>query len=120
MNEKATEQMKNYKEQNATEQNALIKDDFDASANLLKQGDEMYLEIALDKDWHTQKRILVTTETLRQVIIPNLPFKNVDGSPLKIDVDYFGNKRNMDNPSPGPFEISQSGKQTIKVWPVNK
>jgi alpha-N-arabinofuranosidase len=120
MNEKATEQMKNYKEQNATEQNALIKDDFDASVNLLKQGDEMYLEIALDKDWHTQKRILVTTETLRQVIIPNLPFKNVDGSPLKIDVDYFGNKRNMDNPSPGPFEISQSGKQTIKVWPVNK
>jgi alpha-N-arabinofuranosidase len=112
--------MKNYKEQKATERNALIKDDFDASVNLLNQGQEMYLEIALDKNWLTQKRNLVTTETLTKAIVPNLPFDNVDSSPVKIDTDYFGEKRNVENPSPGPFEISQSGKQTIRVWPVKR
>ena len=118
MNEKASEQMKNYKEQDATEQNALIKDDFDASVNLRKQEQEMYLEIAFDKNWLAQKRKLVTTGTLTNAIVPNLPFENVDGSPVKIDVGYLGEKRNTENPSPGPFEIMQSGKQTIKVWPV--
>ena len=42
-------------------------------------------------------------------------FENVDGSPVKIHMDYFGEKRNMENPSPGPFEIKSSGKQKIKV-----
>ena len=118
MNEKAKEQMENYKEQEATERNALIKEDFDASVNLTKQGQEMYLEIALDKDWLTQKRDLVTTETLTKAIIPNLPFENVDGSPVNIDIDFFGNRRNVNNPSPGPFEVTKSGKQSFKVWPL--
>ena len=118
MNEKANEQMKNYKEQEATERNALIKDDFDPSVNLTNQGLEMYLEIAVDKDWLSQKRKLVTTETLTNAIVPNLSFENVDGSPVKIDTDYFGNQRNVENPSPGPFEIESSGKQKIKIWPL--
>ncbi len=118
MNEKAKEQMENYKEQDATEQNAMIKEGFDASVNLTKQGQEMYLEIALDNDWLTQKRNLVTTETLTKAIIPNLPFENVDGSPVNIDIDFFGNSRNVNNPSPGPFEVTKSGKQSFKVWPL--
>jgi len=118
MNKKAKEQMGNYKEQEATEQNAMIKGDFDASANLTKQGQEMYLEIALDKDWLTQKRDLVTTQTLTKAMVPNLPFENSDGTEVKIDEDYFGNKRNLNNPSPGPFEVTKSGKQSFKVWPL--
>lgn len=118
MNEKAKEQMENYKEQDATEQNAMIKEDFDASVNLTKQGQEMYLEIALDKDWLTQKRDLVTTQTLTKAMVPNLPFENADGTEVKIDEDYFGNKRNVNNPSPGPFEVTKSGKQSFKVWPL--
>jgi alpha-L-arabinofuranosidase len=38
-------------------------------------------------------------------------------SPLKIDTDYFGRKRNPDNPFPGPFEVLKDGKQEVKVWP---
>jgi alpha-N-arabinofuranosidase len=53
---------------------------------------------------------------LKPAVIPNLPYENTDGSLLKIDTDYFGNKRNTINPSPGPFEIKQSGKQKIKLW----
>ncbi len=116
MNKNAKEQMKNYKDQKATEQNAVIKEDFDASANLLNDAKDMYLEIALDKNWLTQKRSLVKTATLTKAIVPDLPFENVDGSPVIIDLDYFGKKRNVENPSPGPFEIKRSGKQKFKVW----
>lgn len=117
MNKNAKEQMKNYKEQDATERNAVIKDDFDASVSLSQKSQEMYLEIIFDKNWLAQKRKLVTTELLGKAIIPNLPFENADGSEVMIHTDYFGKKRNAANPSPGPFEVIKSGKQTIKVWP---
>jgi hypothetical protein len=33
-----------------------------------------------------------------------------------MNTDYFGNKRNSSNPSPGAFEIGKTGTQKIKVW----
>ena len=116
MNKNAEEQMKEYKEHIATEMNASVDNDFDASVNLLQQDKKIYLEISFDKKWLAQKHKLVTTETLAKAIVPNLPFENVDGSLLRIDTDYLGKKRNIENPSPGPFEIKGSGKQKIKVW----
>lgn len=89
---------------------------YDADAELLKEKDGVFMVINLDKKWLESKRELVTTQTLKPAIIPNLPFENPDGSMLKIDTDYLNNKRNISNPSPGPFEIKQSGKQKIKLW----
>jgi alpha-N-arabinofuranosidase len=95
----------------------LDKQDFDAAAKIINEKDGVYLEINLDKNWLIeQKRQLVTTQTLKPAIIPNLPYENTDGTQLQIDTDYFGSKRNTANPSPGPFEIQYSGKQKIKVW----
>jgi alpha-N-arabinofuranosidase len=95
----------------------LDKQDFDAAAKIINEKDGVYLEINLDKNWLIeQKRQLVTTQTLKPAIIPNLPYENTDGAQLQIDTDYFGSKRNTANPSPGPFEIQYSGKQKIKVW----
>ncbi|HWI93164.1 MAG TPA: right-handed parallel beta-helix repeat-containing protein [Flavisolibacter sp.] len=115
MNQKATEQMKNYKEQSATEHGTLVKDDFDAAPVLSGEDDGMYLEITLDKNWLLQKRKLVATSTLNKALVPGLAFENVDGSSVFINTDYFGNKRSIANPSPGPFEIVKSGKQRIRV-----
>lgn len=95
----------------------LSKPDFDAAVKISREKDGVYLEINLDKNWLTeQKRQLVTTQTLKPAIIPNLPYENTDGSSLRIDIDYFGKKRNISNPSPGPIEIKKSGLQKIKVW----
>ena len=59
---------------------------------------------------------LVTTDLLGKAVIPGLPYENPDGSPLEIDTDYFGKKRNMSNPSSGPFEQPGEGDLRIKVW----
>jgi alpha-N-arabinofuranosidase len=54
---------------------------------------------------------------LGKAVIPNLPYEKPDGSPLRVDTDYFGKKRNEKNPSAGPFENPAVGKQlTLKVW----
>ena len=50
--------------------------------------------------------------------IPDLPYENADGSPIRIDTDYFGKKRDEANPFPGPFELPRGGKQTLRIWPI--
>jgi len=89
----------------------------DGRALLEKSGAAVYLDISLDKGWLTKhKRSLVTTTLLGKAIVPDLPFDNPDGSPVRIDTDYSGQKRNVANPSPGPFEIERSGRQRIRIW----
>ncbi|MCL5099123.1 MAG: right-handed parallel beta-helix repeat-containing protein [Candidatus Omnitrophica bacterium] len=97
---------------------ALLKPEFAAAVKLTREGDGWYLELAIDNKWSkVQKRDLVTTGLLGKAVIPDLPFENADGSPIRIDTDYFGNKRNESNPFPGPFEMREGGKVKIKVWP---
>jgi alpha-N-arabinofuranosidase len=113
----AKEEFKKMKILTAVEINTMKKTDFDGSAKLAAAEGGIYLELALDKSWLTgQKRSLVTTGSLGKAIVPDLSFENTDGSEVKIDKDYSGEKRNVANPSPGPFEIGKSGKQKIKVW----
>ena len=112
----AEKNIENNKTQVVIEKNTLDKSDFDAKTVLTAEKDGIYLEINLDKSWLKQKRNMVTSELLGKVIIPDLPFENPDGTKVVIDTDYFGKKRNLQNPSPGPFEISDSGIQKIKVW----
>ena len=120
LHERAREQMDQYTAQPPTERNATVAQDFDASIKLIEQGDEVFIEIALDEYWLTMERDLVTTETFTNAIVPDLPFVNTDGSQVRIDHDFFGNQRDTNNPSPGPFEITHSGKQTLQVWPVKR
>ena len=100
------------------EKEPLLKHDFDPAIKVIEKPDGWYLEMAFDKEWSKeQSRQLVTTDLLGKAVVPNQSFENPDGSSLKIDTDYFGQKRDEQNPFPGPFEISKSGTQTIKVWP---
>ena len=96
----------------------LLKPEFDPKLNLVEKADGFYLELILDKVWSVERiRKLVTTDMLGKAVIPNLPYEKPDGSPLRVDTDYFGKKRNEKNPSAGPFENPAVGKQlTLKVW----
>jgi hypothetical protein len=97
---------------------ALLKPGFDPGVKLIQRDDGWYLEIHADSKWAVeQQRKLITTGLLGKAQIPDLPFENPDGSPLKLDTDYLGKQRNADNPFPGPFETIKDGTQEIKVWP---
>ena len=103
------------------DQHGLQKPDFDAQVGLVEKADGWYLTINEDKAWRSeQKHPLVTTRLLGKAKIPNCAYENADGSLLKIDTDYFGKKRDLANPFPGPFELIKDGAQEIKVWPRNK
>jgi len=99
------------------EQDPLVQPASDPAIRVVEQPDGVTLEITLDKAWAQQKnRPLVTTELLGKAKIPDLPFEQADGSPYRIDTDYFGRKRNMENPFPGPFENPGTGTLSLKVW----
>jgi len=89
----------------------------DPQIKLVEEGESVYLYITLDKSYKSLKSTLITTQMLGKAMIPDLAFENPDGSPLKIDTDYFGKKRNEKKPSAGPFENPAAGKQLrLKVW----
>jgi Protein of unknown function (DUF1565). len=117
ISEAAKEKIKSTKDQLAVETTTLDKQNFDAEVSLITEKHGVYMELSLDKSWlEVSPRALVTTELLGKAIIPNLPFENVDGSRVTINLDYLGKKRNSSNPSPGPFEFAKSGKMKVKVW----
>ena len=91
---------------------------FNPSLKLVERADGWYLTGAEDPAWRdTMKRKVVTTELLGTAKIPSAAYENPDGSPVRIDTDYLHHKRDGNNPFPGPFEITRSGLQEIKVWP---
>jgi alpha-N-arabinofuranosidase len=83
----------------------LLKPEFDPALKLVEKADGFYIEIKFDKAWSAERtRKLVTTELLGKAAIPNLPYEQPDGAPIRINTDYFGKQRNEANPTPGPFE----------------
>ena len=77
-----------------------------------------YLRMTFDKAWIAgRKTRLVTTELLGKARLPRQGYTNPDGSPLRIDVDYFRKPRSVNAPAPGPFARPKPGRARIKLWP---
>jgi len=94
-----------------------IESDFNPGITILEEDSNILLNILFDKSISKVKTQLVTTGLLGKAMIPNQAYENFDGSPLEIDIDYFGKKRNKRNPSAGPFEKPEIGKPLrLKVW----
>ena len=98
---------------------ALLKPEFDAGATLRQETDGWYLTFAADPSWRgAVQRQTVTTELLGKTVVSQCAFENRGGSPLSLDIDYLGERRDKANPFPGPFETVRAGRREIKVWPV--
>ncbi|MDZ7619825.1 MAG: right-handed parallel beta-helix repeat-containing protein, partial [Patescibacteria group bacterium] len=92
---------------------------FGVGLELLERPDGIFLRLAMDPAWaDAAPRPLVTTDLLGNAHVPNLPFVQPDGAPYRLDTDYHGAKRCLENPFPGPF-VGPAGKDraTIRVWP---
>lgn len=83
---------------------------------LIEEDGAVWLKLTLDKSAHSGKTDQITTDLLGKAVVPNLPFVNPDGSPIALDKDYSGKKRDAKRPSLGPFESLPPGDQKIKIW----
>ncbi len=100
------------------EEHPFVQKNVDPGIKLVEEQDGVYLHITLDKAWGAEQvHALVTTESLGKAKIPGLPYVRPDDTPLSLDTDYLGAKRNAANPYPGPFELPEGGTQKLKVWP---
>ena len=98
---------------------SLLIPDFDPGVALVEKADGWYLTLKEVNAWRKEPaRKLVTTELLGKAKVSGCAFENPDGSPLRLSTDYFGIKRNAQNPFPGPFEKVMDGQRQIKVWPL--
>ncbi|MFW6371140.1 MAG: right-handed parallel beta-helix repeat-containing protein [Bacteroidota bacterium] len=78
--------------------------------------DQVTLHFSMDKTVSKLNNNLVTTRLLGSTIISEASFENPDGTPLKIDEDYLGNKKNQNSPSPGPFENITDQNEMYIIW----
>jgi hypothetical protein len=81
-----------------------------------EEGNNVFLNLSLDERGSGVKTQFITTALLGKAKMPKEGFENPDGTPLKIDTDYLGNRRSESNPSAGPFENPGAGMNKIKVW----
>lgn len=98
------------------ENNYLENPDFDPQLKVLEKDDGVFIKFTLDNSYFKQKCQLVTTKLLGKAKMPKQLFENPDGTPLKIETDFLGNQRSLNNPSAGPFENPKSGEVILKVW----
>lgn len=97
------------------ETDGVVQGDFDPKLKIEDKEDGAWLTLTLEPAVQAVQRSLVTTALLGNAVVPNLPYENPDGTPLKIDTDYFGKPRNETNPFAGPFENAGTGQFTLKV-----
>ena len=67
----------------------------------------VYLALTYDagstSDHGRRTRRWVTSGILGRAVISGAAYEHPDGTPIRIDTDYLGKKRNESNPSPGPI-----------------
>jgi len=99
------------------DENAVVRPDADPALRLAAKDDGFYLEMRFDKAWSGERtRTPVTTALLGKAAIPDLPYEQADGTPIRVNADYFGKSRSHANPTPGPFENPGQGELNLKVW----
>jgi len=100
------------------DQSPLEKAAFDPGIELIEKPDGLYLEIAVEGEWGEEADApLVTSELLGHARVPDLPYLQPDRTPYRLDTDSLGRSRDTAHPFPGPFELAESGRVRLKIWP---
>ena len=74
--------------------------------NLIEENGHYKLDTNLYEYLPKMNTAFVSTEMLGQAFEPEQKYENPDGSPIRIEEDYFGVRR-AQNPTPGPFECAK-------------
>jgi len=87
-----------------------------STARLVDEADGTYLAVEQDAP-SAGDCPLVTSDLLGVAKVPNQRFEQPNGAPYRLNTDYFGKKRNPENPEPGPFAAPGGKEIRLKVWP---
>jgi hypothetical protein len=98
-----------------SKESGYVRSAIDPSLRLATEGTVLRLVFDAGDDLKQAQTQLVTTELLGRAKVPNLPYENADGSRLRIDRDFLGNKRAEARPTPGPFEQLRPGANKIRL-----
>ena len=71
----------------------------DPKVRIVEEGQNVYLHLVWSAAMRNPGTVLVTTELLGKAKVPELAYENPDGSPLKVDRDYFGQRRGATSPN---------------------
>jgi alpha-N-arabinofuranosidase len=98
------------------EKHFLVQTDCNPSVGITEEAAGTYLHLRLGAGPENTWPSLVTTKLLGKARIPDLPYENADGSPVKLSKDYFSKNRNQSSLSVGPFELNSADALTVRVW----
>jgi hypothetical protein len=90
--------------------------DTDPRPRIAEEGDRVFLHLTLDAAISKASTVRVTSELLGRTQVAETGYDDVDGSPLFIDVDYFGKARDKAKPAAGPFEAGAGRASRLQVW----
>jgi len=96
----------------------LLAPDFDPALKLREENGSWFLDCTPAPGDAKPTGPLVTSELLGKAAVTGQPYVKPDGSPYRLDRDYFGTRRPDAAPGPGPFATPVKGKQSLKVWPL--
>ena len=99
----------------AGEVTPLVLSEFDPKLAITEKEGGFYLQITLGQSLGQAKTSLVTTGLLGKARVQGLTYENQDGTPVRIDTDFFGRKRDPAAPSAGPFENPGAGSLFLKL-----
>jgi hypothetical protein len=105
-----------HAEPSARESNALVRPDHDPGLRLIEDEQGAKLFITLGNDLRSAKTAPVSSAVLGEARVSKQPYTNADGTPLVMDVDYFGKARSSSAPTAGPFEAPAAGPTTMRIW----
>ena len=88
----------------------------DPGIRIVEDGSRVFAHVTAGPELRRAGARLVTTALLGKARIPGLHFENPDGSPLIVDTDYLGKRRDPENPTVGPFENPGTGPVVLPVW----
>jgi len=94
-----------------------VADAFDPGIEIIEKEGAIYLKLSFDERLKEMETEIITSETFGEFVMIRDRFENPDGTSVELNADYFGNKRNPDNPAVGPFESAEPGENLIKIWP---
>lgn len=98
------------------EKDAIVDNSFNPNIKLNENDGRIDIALNLCNKQLPSKTTLITTELLGKTKMAICGFENMDGNPIVINKDFLGNKRPVQNPQPGPFEIVTDSYTTLKVW----